>query len=173
MRFDGFLKSAVVAAAFAVVTACGPVTGSGTTPIGDPCESTPECVPGSICFNEFCVGEGALRVSLSFTAGSDFDLHLLTPGGSEIYWNNDSAEGGVLDVDQCVAGSCDSGSSHVENIVFSADAPSGTYEVWVENYDGRASGSFNIEVRGQATDNFSGTLSASAGEESEHFTFSR
>src|SRR6188768_4544001 len=63
---------------------------------GDPCDETQECVPGSICFNKFCVGEGTLRISLAFDVDSDFDLHVETPTGAEIYYNNKTANGGTL-----------------------------------------------------------------------------
>ena len=112
---------------------------------GDPCLFTSDCQEGSIRFAEaYCVGEGPLRVSLSFDTDSDFDLHVLTPSGLEIYYATDSGDGGTLDVDQCVS-PCGIG-GHVENIVFRDSAPSGPYQVWVVNYDGRASGGFRVEV---------------------------
>jgi len=145
-------------------------SGIGTKEVGEPCTEEEECVPGSVCFNEFCVGEGTMRVSLAFSADSDFDLHVLTPSGTEIYYGNPVAAGGELDVDQCV-GTCGAG-AHVENVVFTT-AASGAYSVWVVNYDGRAAGSFNIEVAGAVTRTFMGSLTAMADEESEHFAFTR
>jgi hypothetical protein len=150
--------------------ATGTCTPGGTTDVGEPCTEEEECVPGSVCFNEYCVGEGTMRVSLAFTADSDFDLHVLTPSNEEIYFGNPLAGGGELDVDQCV-GTCGAG-AHVENIVFST-AATGTYEVWVVNYDGRSAGTFDIEVAGVVNQSFSGSLTATADEESEHFTFTR
>ena len=144
-------------------------TGMGIIPIGDPCEETMECVPGSVCFNKYCVGSGTLRVSLGFTVDSDFDLHVLTPSGAEVYFGNRTADGGTLDVDQCV-GSCEV-AEHAENIVFDGGALTGAYQVWVENYNGRSAGDFTIQVAGDVTANFSGTLTATAGEESTHFMF--
>jgi len=102
------------------------------------------CPDGTVCFNGVCVGQGMLRVSLAFSVDSDFDLHLITPGGSEIYFVNTTADGGYLDVDTCVS-PCGDG-IHVENIFFEESPPSGVYEVWVENYDGRNAGSFEIEL---------------------------
>jgi len=144
------------------------LTGSGTTEPGEACTETEECVPGSVCFNEFCVGQGALRISLGFEVDTDFDLHVDTPLGSEIYYGSTTADGGTLDVDQCVS-SCGSG-SHVENVVFYESAPGGTYTVRVENFNGRAGGAFTIEVAGAATQTFNGSLPATAGAEQE-FTF--
>jgi hypothetical protein len=138
--------------------------------IGEPCPEEEECIPGSICFNEFCVGEGELRISLAFTADSDFDLHVLTPDNTEIYFGNSEDAGGKLDVDQCID-TCGT-EAHAENVVFDS-AASGTYEVWVVNYDGRAAGTFNVEVAGAVNRTFMGSLTATLGEESEHFTFTR
>lgn len=138
------------------------VTGTGTTPVGDPCEETRECVPGSICFNEYCVGTGTLRVSLAFSVDADFDLHVLTPGDSEIYFGNKRANGGELDVDQCIV-TCGS-EPHVENIVFDETALSGEYQVWVVNFGGRAAGDFRIEVAGDVSATFEGSLPAGDGD---------
>ena len=159
------------------VPACAPAadegTGDdgprGTKQPGDACADTQECVPNSVCFNEFCVGSGQLRISLGFDADSDFDLHVETPTGNEINFASQSADGGTLDVDQCIS-SCGSG-SHVENVVFSSGAPTGTYTVWVENYDGREAGSFEIEVAGLVDETFSGTLPTTSGATSPRFTF--
>src|ERR1041384_4517496 len=104
----------------------------GTAQPGEACGSDGDCVPGSVCFNQFCVGDGVLRFSLSWTADSDFDLHVMSPTGNEIYWQNTTADGGQLDVDQCAAG-CTAG-QHVENIVFTEGAPLGQYAFWVENF---------------------------------------
>jgi len=158
-----------IARAQQIVLRCGGEC--GTVPPGDPCDESTECVPGSICFNKYCVGSGTLRVSLGFTVDSDFDLHVRTPAGSEIYFANESADGGTLDVDQCVS-SCEVG-PHAENVVFDGTLLSGMYEVWVVNYSGRSAGDFTIEVAGDVTEAFSGSLPATSGAESMHFTFSR
>jgi hypothetical protein len=149
-------------------TGCGE-TGMGTIPAGDPCEATMECVPGSVCFNKYCVGAGNVRISLGFSVDSDFDLHVLTPGGLEIYFGDKEGGGGTLDVDQCVS-SCGT-DPHVENVVFDGDVVPGVYEIWVENFDGRDTGDFTIQIAGDVTQTFSGTLPATRGAESEHFTF--
>jgi uncharacterized protein YfaP (DUF2135 family) len=143
---------------------------AGMIQVGDPCTPQDACVPGSECFNGYCVGSGTLRVSLAFEANSDFDLHLLTPLGNEIYFSNDTADGGTLDVDQCIGG-CPEPGTHVENIVFMATAPSGVYEAWVENYNGLNAGTFTIEVAGDVNQTFNGSLTATSGEESMHFMF--
>ena len=164
------IKKAAAVAVMALGMACGQ-TGSGTTPIGEACTDTQECVPNSVCFNQFCVGQGAMRVSLGWNADSDFDLHLNTPDGEHIFFGHKMGVDGTLDVDQCI-NTCGTG-AHVENIVFSTNAPNGTYEVWVQNFDGRAGGAFNIEVDGAVTRNFSGSLPATSFSDSQTFTFQK
>lgn len=147
-------------------------TGSGTLAVGEACDETEECVPGSVCFNKYCVGAGTLRVSLAFSVDADFDLHVLTPGGSEIYFAEPEANGGTLDVDQCILPCGDE--PHAENVVFDETALAGDYEVWVVNFGGRAAGDFRIEVAGDVSASFEGSLPA-AGEssfpESMRYTF--
>jgi hypothetical protein len=149
-------------------------TGAGTVAVGEPCDETEECIPGSVCFNKFCVGAGNLRVSLGFSVDADFDLHVLTPGGVEIYFFEPEANGGTLDVDQCVT-PCGR-EPHAENIVFDDTALAGEYEVWVVNFLGRAAGDFRIEVAGDVSSTFQGSLPASEPDsfespESMHYTF--
>jgi hypothetical protein len=149
-------------------------TGSGTVAVGEACEETQECIPGSVCFNKYCVGAGNLRVSLAFSVDADFDLHVLTPGGFEIYFAAPEGNGGTLDVDQCVL-ACGT-SPHAENIVFDDTALSGDYEVWVVNFGGRAAGDFSIQVAGDVEASFQGSLPAGSSAsfdfpESMRFTF--
>jgi len=140
---------------------------------GDPCNGEWDCDPNSICWNSTCITEGALRFSLSWDVVSDFDLHVLTPNAIEVYYGNSDADGGFLDVDDCVGNACRSDSAtHVENIVWDDSPPSGTYEFWVVNYNGGAEGTFEVEVEGSGSRTETGTLSATAGEESTRFTYS-
>jgi hypothetical protein len=145
----------------------------GSVQVGDPCNGTVDCTPGSICWSSICVGQGALRFSLSWTVITDFDLHVLTPGGTEIYYSNPiSSDGGQLDVDDCVGGSCKSSTgTHVENVNWVTTAPAGTYTYWVDNYGCDTSGQFRLEVAkaGTVAASQTGTLAASCGE-STHFT---
>ncbi len=137
---------------------------------GDVCASDSQCQPGKVCFQKFCVGSGALRVSLWFDTDSDFDLHLVTPLGSEIFFGNPVADGGYLDVDQCVS-PCGLG-NHVENIFFE-NAVRGQFQVSVVNFDGRSAGNFGLVVvaNGNQLQNFSGFLSPPAGSRSQNFSF--
>ena len=113
---------------------------------GETCSEDEECVEGSLCFNNYCVGDGILRFSVAWNVDSDFDLHVMTPRGSHISWNMTTGDGGTLDVDQCVS-TCGAG-SHVENIVFVEGAPLGQYSAWVENFNGRSAGPFTLHING-------------------------
>jgi hypothetical protein len=137
---------AIVLGAAVVALAASTSDGGGDTPVGGSCSGDEECVEGSLCFNQFCVGDGVLRFSLSWSVDSDFDLHVMTPRGSHIYWQTSSGDGGTLDVDQCVS-SCGEG-GHVENIVFPEAAPIGQYQVWVENFSGHSAGPFTLFTSG-------------------------
>ncbi len=104
-------------------------------------------------------GRGAITVSLMWDGADDLDLHVFTPNGGEIYWDNTEADGGILDID--ANRSSDSvSSSPVENIYF-ADPVSGEYWVYIYNYEDRSSGSTNYIVRlsvGGRSETFSGTI---------------
>lgn len=139
--------------------------------IGEACTATAQCGAGGECFNGYCVGTGAMRVSLAFSLATDLDLHLLTPGGQELAWNTPTGGGGRLDVDQCATPIVCAAEPHAENIVFTDSAPVGQYEVWVLNYTGDAGGTFTIEVNGDVEQTFKGSIAAEAQAESEHFTF--
>jgi hypothetical protein len=138
---------------------------------GDPCEDDSDCIVGAICWNETCVQEGEMRVSLSWEVLSDFDLHVRTPLGSHIYFRHMQADHGELDVDDCVRGSCrDNNGTHVENVFFESAAPRGVYQVWVQNYDGRRAGDFEVEVAGPEQHVWTGTLPAIDGHDSQIWT---
>jgi uncharacterized protein YfaP (DUF2135 family) len=77
---------------------------------------------------------GNPRFNLQFTneTNVDLDLYVQTPNGSKIYYSNQSAQGGELDVD-CLCGTCPNGPN--ENIFWQdGTAPGGTYKFWVKYY---------------------------------------
>jgi len=138
---------------------------------GDLCEEDTDCIEGAICWNGTCVQEGELRISLSWEVISDFDLHVLTPLGSHIFFDHMKADHGELDVDDCVHGMCrDNYGTHVENVFFDGAAPRGEYLVWVKNFDGRDAGDFEVEVAGAAQHLWTGTLPAIEGHVSDPWT---
>lgn len=146
----------------------------GTVEPGDPCNGTIDCTPGSICFSNICVNDGTVRFSLAWNEDTDFDLHVLTPNGEEIYYSAPTGTFGMLDVDDCVMGDgCRLPEyKHVENVFFSEDAERGVYEFWVQNYDGVVAGSFTVVAaeNGNVQSTHTGSLPAEM-VDSEHFTF--
>ena len=148
---------------------------SGDEPVAETeapaCTRPEDCPDGTTCFEGICVGDGELRISLSWNYVSDLDLHVETPTGVHISFENPAAGGGLLDVDDCIGGDClDNAGTHVENIFFASQPPAGEYRVWVYNFDGRNGGDFEIEVSGAATASFTGTLAA-ASVQSQIFVF--
>lgn len=136
------------------------------------CRVDADCAELESCFAGTCVTSGAMRVSLSWDVVSDFDLHLRLPSGSEISFELKAAEGGELDLDDCVAGECrEAQGVHVENIVFAQACPPGEYVTWVENFDSRREGAFVIEVAGEVTAQFLGEVGRAPDDASEAFRF--
>lgn len=136
------------------------------------CNGPEDCADDQTCFEGTCVGSGEFRVSLSWDVVSDFDLHVRTPSGVEIWYGEPQVASGYLDVDDCVGGSCrnDDG-THVENVFFNAGAERGTYEVWIVNFDGVAGGDFRVQVAGSTNAEFDGALPGFTGAQSDTFTF--
>lgn len=141
---------------------------------GTPCRTQSDCQPELACFDGTCVGAGALRFSLSWTAQSDFDLHVITPMMNHIYYANRREDGGDLDVDACVVQS-QCRPTNVENVYWRASPPSGTYKFYVINYNGNAAGNFRLQVAGPgvAPQEFTGSLPASSMAKSMEFTITR
>lgn len=133
------------------------------------CTSDDDCPVGEECETGTCVGVGTLQITLTFDMDTDLDLHVLTPSGAEIYYGLRLADGGELDVDQCVT-TCGAG-VHVENVFFLGEAPTGPYQAWAINFDGRASGNFTLDVSGATTGTLSGALPAEFGTASERLSF--
>jgi len=115
-------------------------------------------------------GSGEITVSMLWDSEDDLDLHISTPDGSEIYYGNKITGGGELDIDANT--SSNMMDEPVENIYFS-DPDSGTYSIWIENYNDRSDSSTNYIVRvtvGDESETFSGTIDGS-GNEVEIVTF--
>jgi hypothetical protein len=98
------------------------------------------CGGGQQCVNGICVGAGALAFTMTWDVATDLDIHVQTPGGSEIYYGNPSADGGTLDQDDIPGGA-----GSVENIFFASMPAGGNYTYWIENL-GPASSSFTLRV---------------------------
>ncbi len=138
---------------------------------GPECSEPDDCPGNATCFEGVCVGTGELRVSLSWDYVSDLDLHVETPAGVHISFENPNAGGGILDVDDCIGGDClDNNATHVENIFFPMQPPLGQYRIWVYNFDGKNGGAFTLQVSGAASATFNGSLPAAA-VQSQIYTF--
>ena len=95
---------------------------------------------------------------------------MITPAGTEIYFSNPSGDGGVLDVDDCIGGSCTvPGSTHVENVFFESSPMSGTYEFFVDNYDCADGVAWAMEVAAGSSTIASESGTVSGCGQSEHF----
>lgn len=159
-----FLSGALVAGLTLASAGCVVTAVRGNHPAGAPCNGDIDCTPGSICWNAICVGSGVLRFSIAWTAIVDFDIHVRTPSGAEIYYANRSADGGMQDVDDCVGEVCSNPTgTHVENIFFATTALPGTYTFWAVNYDGAAAGPVTLDVFGGNGGTWTETLPATAG----------
>lgn len=80
---------------------------------------------------------GKLKVTLLWNHKADLDLHVVPPGGHEIFYDNkrDPVTGGYLDVDNIHGGN-----GSAENIYWD-NPPTGQYEVSVVYYNPRPEGS--------------------------------
>lgn len=94
------------------------------------------------------VGTGDIQVTLSWDANSDVDLHVVAPGGDEIYYGRrQSPTGGQLDLDSNAG--CNIDSVRNENITWPVGrAPRGQYTVRVDYWSSCNVGqtSYNVLV---------------------------
>ncbi|MBQ70295.1 MAG: hypothetical protein CMA65_02240 [Euryarchaeota archaeon] len=75
---------------------------------------------------------GVVQISLAWDDYNDLDLHVFTPSGERIYFNNKISDcDGILDVDMNVR---PVSNTPVENVVWKESAPLGTYKVGVHFY---------------------------------------
>lgn len=85
-----------------------------------------------ITVNAIEAAGGDIQVSVTWNTAADVDLHVVEPGGAEIYYGSPSSgSGGVLDIDANAA--CSTSSLTQENVGWSpGTAPTGTYIVRVD-----------------------------------------
>lgn len=103
------------------------------------CNDTFRCDPGSTCARGLCVGQGALRFTLSWDRPGDMDLHVVTPAGREIYYASRMQDGGNLDRD-------DTTQTGPENVFWASTPPPGTYLVCVVPFSISAATNFTLTV---------------------------
>ncbi len=111
-------------------------------PIGGSC--SPECLAGFHCEGGQCVlngNTGPLEVTLRWGLHVDLDLHVVEPGGCEVYYGNRNCTAGSRDLDSNAACSFDfpdGGGVDTENVIFvdgGPTPPSGAYIVRVDDYE--------------------------------------
>jgi hypothetical protein len=92
-------------------------------------------------------GTGDVKVTLSFDRLHDLDLHVVEPGGEEIYYERQStATGGQLDLDS--GAHCEATPANSENVFWPpGGAPAGEYRVFVQNYEQCSPGAISFTVR--------------------------
>jgi len=102
-------------------------------------------------------GSGDVRISLMWNNKNDIDLHVVEPGGEEIYYQHrGSRSGGVLDIDMNAGPPLRSPA--VENVFWpDRAAPPGTYKIYVNHYsrhDSQDATPFTVRVliKGRTTD---------------------
>lgn len=79
------------------------------------------------------LGTGEVQVTLTWNNAADLDLYVREPAGDVLYYaERVSPTGGILDVDSNYP--CGTTPNSVEN-AFWGTAPSGTYEVYIRQYD--------------------------------------
>jgi hypothetical protein len=107
-------------------------------------------------------GVGKVQVQLNWNANADLDLHVIEPGGEEIYYDHpNSAAGGALDLDN----KCSNFVLGTPENIFWTTPPNGTYQVNVIYYeDCGDAGPVNFTVRvcisGNCTNPIGGTVNA-------------
>ena len=104
-------------------------------------------------------GNGEITITLMWDSTDDLDLHIFTPDGSELWWDNPSAQGGTFDID---ANREDNMKEHPIENAFFANPVNGEYWIYVYNYEDRTPGrATNWTVRVQVGDEeqiYSGTI---------------
>lgn len=119
-------------------------------------------VPVAQDVEALAVGTGDVQVSVSWDVDSDLDLHVVAPGGEEIYWESpQSSTGGVLDLDSNAG--CEIDGVRNENVTWATgEAPPGEYKVLVDLWDAcgvqPTSYVVTVTVAGGATQTYTGSV---------------
>lgn len=106
-------------------------------------------------------GVGDVKITLSFEPIHDLDLHVIEPGGGEIYFARPtSPTGGKLDLDS--GANCSASVANAENIYWPAGAaPTGEYRVRVQDFEPCDRGPIPFTVRienGAVVDTYQNTF---------------
>lgn len=91
----------------------------------------PTCSSNQACSNGVCVGVGEFGITVTWSRPGDGDIHVQTPSGKLIMYNNKgpstSTDNGQLDVD-------DQRGTGPENVFWNGTAPIGVYNVCFDQY---------------------------------------
>jgi len=129
------------------------------------------CPNGFTCTNGQCILHGAnggVQVTLSFDDTEDLDLHVIEPGGCEVYYGHTQCpNGGSLDRDSnagCEGATYDG--VNIENVIYPATGyPHGTYKVRMDYWkdcNNKASSNYGVQVRANgAVYKYCGTVTKS------------
>lgn len=95
---------------------------------------------------KFSKAKGSVAISLMWnntnTQANDLDLHVTPPSGETIWYNHKQSKcHGVLDVDRM-----QNSRSPVENVVWTKNAPKGTYKISVKNFSADHSNAVPFQV---------------------------
>ncbi|CAJ1944521.1 unnamed protein product [Cylindrotheca closterium] len=131
------------------------------------CCASSDCNSGTqLCVSNICIEQGNPGFALSWCGRDDLDLHVITPAGDEIDYQNtiDQLTGGNLDKDDIPQEE----GCYVENIVFPSGAPKGDYVFFVDSYT-QILGADNWTVRVYLGDQEQAVQSGT--EDSERFVY--
>jgi hypothetical protein len=91
----------------------------------------PACSSYQACSNGVCVGVGEFGITVTWSRPGDGDIHVQTPSGKLIKYNNKgpsaSTDNGRLDVD-------DQHGTGPENVFWNETAPSGVYNICFDQF---------------------------------------
>jgi hypothetical protein len=133
------------------VTRDGPAPSSPSTPPRTqppPTQGTTPPQTGLTVPPNLTLGSGDVQVTLLWNHGADLDLHVIDPGGNEIYFSHEaSPTGGKIDHDD--TGGCDEpAQTRAENVFWPrGGAPPGVYRAFVRLYSSCSGASAPYELR--------------------------
>lgn len=95
-----------------------------------------------------------VRFRLNWSTIGDLDLHVITPSGAEIFHDNETADGGLIDLDNTAGGP-----GSIENVVFGSGRP-GEYTAFAEYREGAEPAEFELTayIDGRIVERLRGTL---------------
>lgn len=137
-----------------------------------------EIIPKKVTSN-FCIEDASPRgakLTLTWTEATDLDIHMLTSNGIEISpdsGDSTNADDAKILKDDCYKESiCIEGEVHTEVIEWSK-LKDGTYEVWAENFNGKRSANYKLEMTYPSGEKVSrsGQISGVKGAKTEVFKF--